>query len=194
MLFPTPIASLLALSSVAIGTRVHHKRAQQSNTTLYAYAEGPGYPVIYSDEGLAYFGKPGEANSTHNIPITFTVEDEDRSIPWTIEPHTDTVTFNETMAMYIKPIRGTFAQIGFASLDNLPAGSTTAGFTFYGNSVAYGAGDPTIELTFWGNKTSTHGVFGLYWDAHSNNRPSTAFPVALRKIAPVFPYANEVIF
>ncbi|KAK2625166.1 hypothetical protein QTJ16_005535 [Diplocarpon rosae] len=191
MLLPTSIASVLALSSLATGTQVHPKRSQQTNVALYAYGVGAGLPIIYAD-GLAYFGLSNLDNATTSTVVNFSYDDADTSVPWTIASNTSSVTFNETLTLYIIPTSGTFAQIGFAANDSLPEGAVNTGFGFYGSAVAYAASESDYQLSFWAKATSTRGVFGLYWKATGTSRPNGAFPVTVKNTAPVFPdFASE---
>jgi hypothetical protein len=94
--------------------------------------------------------------------ITFTTDDSDTTVPWTITANSTTTTFNETMDTYLIPTTG-YNQVGFVSTsDTAPTGAVTTGFGWYGKSVAYAASDLDYELQFWATETNETGIYGLY--------------------------------
>ncbi|PBP19048.1 hypothetical protein BUE80_DR010096 [Diplocarpon rosae] len=137
--------------------------------------------------GLAYVGLSGLDNATTTTVVTFSYDDTDTTVPWTIASNTSSVSFNETLTLYIIPTSGTFAQIGFAATDALPEGAVNTGFAYYGSDVAYAADTSNYQLSFWVKPTSTRGVFGLYWKADGATQPDGAFAVTVKNKPPVFP-------
>jgi hypothetical protein len=89
--------------------------------------------------------------------------------------------------MYIVPTDDSFTQVGFASSNSssLPTGAVTTGFAFFGTSVAYAESDSNYELMFWGNTTTTDGVYALYWNAGSSSAPTASFAVTVKITPPV---------
>jgi hypothetical protein len=139
--------------------------------------------------GYAYFGggnTTSDLNATVVTDITFTVDADDTTVAWTIQPNSSTVSFNSTKSLFIVPTDGSFAAVGFAdSSTTLPTGAVTTGFTFFGTNVAYAASDSDYQLMFWGANTSTSGIYALYWNEASTSLPDGAFPVTVKTTAPV---------
>jgi hypothetical protein len=138
--------------------------------------------------GYAYFGGDNYtmSNSSVTTPITFTVDADDTTVAWTIQPNSSAVSFNSTKSMYIVATTGSYAAVGFAdSTDTLPTGAVTTGFAFFGTSVAYAASESDYEMMFWASNSSTSGVYALYWNAAATSLPDGAFPVTVKTTAPV---------
>jgi hypothetical protein len=113
--------------------------------------------------------------------ITVTASD-DATEPWTIAANSSTVSFNETIYMYLIPNSGGFTQIGFASNSSLPDEAVTTGWAWFGTSVAYATSESDYELMCWALETDTTGVYGLYWNAGTITNGSV--PVTLKKTPP----------
>ena len=95
--------------------------------------------------------------------ITFTTDSSDTTVPWTIEANSTTVSFNETLELYIVPTNGSYAQVGFVSTSGkVPTGGVTTGFSWFGTQVAYAASASDYELMFWATPTNTTDIYGLY--------------------------------
>ncbi|CZR69398.1 uncharacterized protein PAC_19298 [Phialocephala subalpina] len=198
-------ASLLALCTLSNASALKYKRATESDVTLYAYgSEANGAPIFYADgnspklsllswniadsdyKGLAYVGETSTlASASVATNVTFTVDPDDTTVPWTITAKSSTVVLNATYSMYIVPTSGSFTQVGFASSNStLPTGAVTTGFSFFGTNVAYAASSVDYELQFWANATTTDGIYALYWNAASTDVPSGAFSVTVKTTAP----------
>lgn len=86
-------------------------------------------PFSHSSLGLAYIGLTGLDDVTGvQTNITFTEDPNDTTVPWTITANSSTVTFNETLYMYIVPDSGNMTQVGFAANGSVPDGGVTTGF------------------------------------------------------------------
>ncbi|KAF4629955.1 hypothetical protein G7Y89_g8183 [Cudoniella acicularis] len=181
MLFNSPFLSLLAIAGLSNASLIKHKR--DTGISLYAYgSDTNGAPVFYS-EGLAYIGQKGLDDVTRvQTNITFGGDSSDSSVPWPIYANSSTVTFNETLYMYILPSSGAFSQVGFATNSSLPDGAVDTGFAWFGTSVAYAASESDYELMFWGLNTTTDGVYGLYWNGGAIT--DGAFPITLKSTPP----------
>ncbi|KAK0116913.1 hypothetical protein ONS96_012759 [Cadophora gregata f. sp. sojae] len=181
------IASLIALASLANAAAIF-RRESVSGVTLYAYGIGSGLPLIYAD-GLAYIGLTGPSDASVSTNVTFTIDNSDSTIPWTIKPKSSTVSFNETLSMYIVPTSGSFSQVGYSSDGYLPDGAVNVGFSLFGTSVAYSASESDLELMFWAENSTTDGVYGLYWDASAETSaiPDGALPVVVKTTVPTIP-------
>lgn len=185
------LLAVLALSTVSSAAWLPQKRSSESGITLYAYGTaGNGASIWYAD-GLAYFGG-GDAGFDASVKtnISFTLDPDDTTVAWTIQPNTTTnpnVSFNETLDLYIVPTDGSFVQAGFASENSssLPTGAVTTGFAFFGTSVAYAASESDYEMMFWANETTTNGVFALYWNAGSSSAPNSSFAVVVKTTPPI---------
>lgn len=202
------LLAVLALSTVSSAAWLPQKRSSESGITLYAYGTaGNGASIWYADGkyllyshlvyvltfaiGLAYFGG-GDAGFDASVKtnISFTLDPDDTTVAWTIQPNTTTnpnVSFNETLDLYIVPTDGSFVQAGFASENSssLPTGAVTTGFAFFGTSVAYAASESDYEMMFWANETTTNGVFALYWNAGSSSAPNSSFAVVVKTTPPI---------
>ncbi|KAI9048531.1 hypothetical protein LZ554_007364 [Drepanopeziza brunnea f. sp. 'monogermtubi'] len=179
------IASALALSSLASGMALNHKREAETGVPLFVYGAGFGTPLIYSD-GLAYFGRSAPAGAAVSTNVTFTLDNADITVPWTISPSSSTVTFSSDLSMYIKPSNGSFTRVGFSTAADLPTGAINTGFTFYGTAVSHVSSDSSYELNFWANATTTPNAFALYWKSTGATVPSTAFSVVVKRTSPTF--------
>ncbi|TVY21456.1 hypothetical protein LARI1_G000618 [Lachnellula arida] len=189
MLFPS-LAALLALTGLSNAATLQSTRRATTSIPLYAYgstANTNGLPVFYAD-GLAYIGQTGlDSTNGTQTNITFTLDRSSTTTPWTITANSTTVTFNETLDLYIVPTSGSFTQVGFSTNTSLPTGAVTTGFGWYGKSVAYATNSSEYELSFWASNTTTTGVYGLYWNANTavgNDNPTGAFPVAIKSTPP----------
>lgn len=118
--------------------------------------------------------------------ITFAIDRSSTSLPWPITANSTSVTFNQTLDLYIVPTNGSFTQVGFSTNTSVPTGGVTTGFGWYGKSVAYAASDSDYQLRFWATNTTTTGVFALYWNANTvaTDTPVGAFPVAIKSTPP----------
>lgn len=150
LFFYSTAASLLALCSLSDAFAYKHKRAT-SDVTLFAYgSEANGATVFYDNGelpttshksilksiiGLAYIGSeaPSWGTSTN---ITFLINVDDTTVPWTIESNSTTSTFNQTLELYIIPTSGSYEQVGFVSTNGTaPTGAVTTGFAWFGTQV-----------------------------------------------------------
>jgi len=155
-----------------------------TNITLHAYGgEANGAPVFYGD-GLAYIGNtlptswPGPLSS-----ITFTSESRSTTTPWNITFAENVPDSSITYSMYIVSTSTSASQVGFApSNEEVPAGGTMIGFTWFGKEVAY-ATSSKLKMQFWASATNTTGVWALYWNENAASFDD-AFPVTLKSIAP----------
>ena len=140
-------------------------------------------------EGLAYIGLTGPSNASVSPNVTFTIDSSDSTIPWTITANSSTVSFNETLSMYIIPTTGAFSQVGYSTNASLPDGAVNVGFSLFGKSVAYSASESDLELMFWAANSTTDGVYGLYWDASADASaiPDGAVPVVVKTTVPTIP-------
>ncbi|EKD14448.1 uncharacterized protein L3040_005720 [Drepanopeziza brunnea f. sp. 'multigermtubi'] len=180
------IASALALSSLASGMALNHKRAAETGVQLYVYGSGYGTPLTYAD-GFAYFGRTSPADAVVSTNITFTLDNAVVSVPWTIAANSSTVSFTSDLSMYIIPSNGSFAPVGFSTAADLPTGAVNSGFTFYGRTVSYVTPSSLdYQMNFWANATTTPYVYALYWKSKSATVPSTAFPVVVKSTSPTF--------
>ncbi|KAH7407625.1 hypothetical protein BKA64DRAFT_706033 [Cadophora sp. MPI-SDFR-AT-0126] len=188
MLFTTSnIVSLMTFGSI-VNAAATFRREAVSGVTLYAYGIDTGLPLIYAD-GLAYIGLSGPSNASVSTNVTFTIDSSDSTVPWTITANSSTVSFNETLSMYIIPTSGSFSQVGYSTNASLPDGAVNVGFSLFGKSVAYSASDSDLELMFWAANSTTNGVYGLYWDASAEASaiPDGALPVTVKTTAPTVP-------
>ncbi|CZR59852.1 uncharacterized protein PAC_09746 [Phialocephala subalpina] len=183
--------AFLALSAISSAASLPHRRSSESGLTLYAYGTAANGAAIWYADGLAYFGK-GDASldATVKTNISFTVDPDDTTVAWTIQPNATsnpTVSFNETLDLYIVPTDDSFTQAGFASSNSssLPTGAVTTGFSFFGTSVAYAASESDYEMMFWANATTTEGVYALYWNAGSSSAPDSSFAVVVKTTPPI---------
>ena len=147
----------------------------------------PNRRIADSDKkGLAYIGDTNSLASASVVTnVTFIVNPDDTTVPWTITANSSTDTLNATYSMYIVPTSGSFTQVGFTSSNStLPTGAVTTGFSFFGTNVAYAASSSDYELQFWANATTTDGIYALYWNAVSTDVPSGAFPVTVKTTTP----------
>ncbi|KAF8853077.1 hypothetical protein BDZ45DRAFT_729743 [Acephala macrosclerotiorum] len=183
--------AVLALSAVSSAASLPHRRSSESGITLYAYGTSANGAAIWYADGLAYFGG-GDASfdATVKTNVSFTLDPDDTTVAWTIQPNATTnptVSFNETLSLYIIPTNDSFVQAGFASSNSssLPTGAVTTGFTLFGTSVAYAASESDYEMMFWANATTTEGVFALYWNAGSSSAPDTSFAVVVKTTPPI---------
>ncbi|TVY46607.1 hypothetical protein LOCC1_G001842 [Lachnellula occidentalis] len=186
MLF-TSFAALLALAGLSNAATIQSTKRDTTSTTLFAYGSNTnGAPVFYAD-GLAYIGQTGltSFNGTQTN-ITFAVDLTSTTTPWPITANSTSVTFNETLDLYIVPTNGSFTQVGFATNTSVPTGGVTTGFGWYGKSVAYAASESDYQLRFWAANTTTTGVYALYWnDNTAVTEPiDGAFPVAIKSTPP----------
>lgn len=189
----------LAICHVISGLSFTHKR-DVLTTTLFAYG-GPtnGAPVIFADGtilfllypiqltavlGFAYIGQTIPTFASVATNITFTSDSETSTQPWTIAANSSSLSFNETLVMYITPNTGGFTAVGFAS-DNatLPTNATTTGFTWLGSFVAFAASESDIQMQFWANETTDAGLYALYWDGDGGELTG-GFPVTLKSTPP----------
>ncbi|KAH6674327.1 hypothetical protein B0J14DRAFT_589746 [Halenospora varia] len=188
MLFQaSSILSLLALTGVLSAASIRpQKRTSVSDISLWGYGAYSNGAKIFYSEGLAYIGLTGLDDVTGvQTNITFTEDPNDTTVPWTITANSSTVTFNETLYMYIVPDSGNMTQVGFAANGSVPDGGVTTGFAWFGKNVAYAASESDYEMMFWGLNTTTEGVFGLYWNGGS--LLDGAFPVTVKSTAPTHP-------
>ncbi|KAL3424248.1 hypothetical protein PVAG01_03529 [Phlyctema vagabunda] len=188
MLF-SPINALPVLALCALGSARALKR-DTTKVSLYAYGgQTNGAPVFY-DNGLAYIGF-GAADSTDTTAtnITFTVDSNDNTTPWYITANSTSSSTNSTVIsgspmFYINPSEGAFEQAGFVTnSSDLPTGASTAGFSFFGTSVAYAKSDSDYELMFSAVDTNTTGVWALYWNSDGSVHDG-ATPITLKTTAP----------
>ncbi|PVH70989.1 hypothetical protein DL98DRAFT_540402 [Cadophora sp. DSE1049] len=170
---------------MANGMAFKQKRSAEAGVSLYAYGIEEGFPIVYAD-GLAYFGHSGPSDASVSTNITFTVDNSDTTVPWTIAANSSSAAFDETLSIYIIPTSGSFTQVGFSTEPSLPTGAVDTGFAFFGKSVAYAASDSDYQLSFWGNATTTDGVYALYWNGGDSSIPEGAFAVTVKSTAPTF--------
>ena len=113
--------------------------------------------------GLAYIGLQAPTWSGTSTNITFTTDSSDDTIPWTIGANSTTVSFNETLELYIVPANTSYTQVGFvSSTGTAPTGAVTTGFAWFGTQVAFAASESDYELMFWATSTNETGIYGLY--------------------------------
>ncbi|KAG9231961.1 hypothetical protein BJ875DRAFT_443604 [Amylocarpus encephaloides] len=180
------VSSLIVVASLANAKAVN-KRADVTGATLYVYGSDVNGPAVFYADGKrkAYFGNSPVSEVTGTqTNITFGAPD-DTTTPWAITANSTTVTFNETLNMYINPTG--FDQVGFASAASVPSGDITSGFAWFGKSVAYAANSSDYKLMFSGVPTNTTGVYALYWNGDRTLAPTGSFPVTVKRTAPTFP-------
>jgi hypothetical protein len=199
-------ASLLTLCAFATSAAIEQKSPTEDGKTLYAYGtREKRYDIFYANgrptipyilwknltiKGLAYFGNSSTyANTISNVvtDVTFKAGKDNTSVPWSIAPQNSTVTFPKTMTLYIVPASGSFQQVGFASSSDLPDGAVNMGFAFFGTQVAYVQSTSNWQMSFWGNSTTTSGVWALYWNGggDDNSLPGS-FPVVVKTTPPTY--------
>lgn len=134
--------------------------------------------------GLAYIGRfTPTFNYQLATNITFTT-DSTVTTPWTIAANSTSVTFNETLALFVDTFSNAFSQVGFVNSNGtLPINVTTTGFTWFGTSVAFATSGSDLEMVFWANATSDPNIWGLFWNT-GGNPPQDSFPVTLKKTPP----------
>ncbi|KUJ11842.1 uncharacterized protein LY89DRAFT_738487 [Mollisia scopiformis] len=183
--------AILAFGALSTAASLPHRRSSESDVVLYCYGStSNGGPIFYAD-GLAYFGMSANTlDAGVSTNISFTLDPDDTTTAWTIQPNTTTnpnVSFNETLDMYIVPTDGSFTQVGFASSNSssLPTGAVTTGFSFFGTNVAYVESSSNYDMMFWGNATTTDGIFALYWNDGSDDAPNGSFAVTVKTTPPV---------
>jgi hypothetical protein len=113
--------------------------------------------------GLAYIGLQAPTWSGISTNITFVTDPSDDTVAWTISADSTTVSFNETLELYIVPTNTSYTQVGFVSTTaTAPTGAVTTGFAWFGTQVAYAASESDYELMFWATSTNETGIYGLY--------------------------------
>lgn len=81
--------------------------------------------------GLAYIGQSGLSNASTQNNVTFATDSSSTTTPWPITANPTSVSFNETLYLYIVPTTGAFTQVGFAANSSVPADGVTTGFTWF---------------------------------------------------------------
>lgn len=121
------------------------------------------------------------------------MDSSDSTVPWNITANSTTVSFNETLSLYIIPTEGSFAQVGYTTAASLPTGAVNVGFTLFGKTIAYSASESDLEMTFWAANSTTDGVYGLYWDAAAapDSIPEGAKPVTVKTTTPTIPSLSD---
>lgn len=133
------------------------------STAMVSFPPPKVWPQLTVLTGLAYIGLQAPTWSGTSTNITFTTNSSDDTVPWTINTNSTTISFNETLELYIVPANTSYTQVGFVSTTGTaPAGAVTTGFAWFGAQVAYAASESDYELMFWATSTNETGIYGLY--------------------------------